>query len=262
MYDVALVRTYRPMSITGDLPKVIKNIFFQIIKCFERRKKMKKTMVILVVMLVALTGCKKTASLKETVLTEEKIPAPGYRPESDYSAAFLSSIGTCRMVVFPTVVRRKPASNDGPIMSSNKASQQAIVKHLTKKNIAESNACMTELDLNWTGGESQLEFFESSMKLMAEQVKQSYPETEYYLALELLIIPSPQNRLGVFGIHVYILNQAGHNAFSFLLNSHHQLFISAELYTENSSKESIEKLIADSTRVALQALDQQIQLAN
>jgi len=146
-------------------------------------------------------------------------------------------------------------------MSSNKVSQQAILKHLNKKNIAESNACMTELDLNWTGGESQWEFFQSSMKLMAEQVKQSYPETDYYLALELLIIPGPQNRLGVFGIHMYILDQAGQNAFSFLLNSHHQLFINAELHTEDSSKEAIEKLVANSTQIALQALGQQIQLA-
>ena len=165
------------------------------------------------------------------------------------------------MVVFPTVVRRKSTSNDDHIMSSNKASQQVILKHLTKKNIAESNACMTELDLNWTGGESQWEFFENSMKLMSKQVKQSNPETDYYLALELLIIPGPQNRLGVFGIHVYILDQAGNNAFSFLLNSHHQLFISAELYTEDSSKESIEKLIVKSTQIALQALEQQVQLA-
>ncbi len=220
---------------------------------------MKKTMVILV-MLVALAGCKKT-SLKETVVTEAKIPAPGYRPESDHSGAFLSSIGSCQMVVFPTVVRRKSTSNDTPIMSSNKASQQAILKHLTKKNIAESNACMTELDLNWTGGESQWEFFESSMKLMAEQVKQLNMETNYHLAMEVIIIPGPNGRLGVFGIHVYILDQAGNNTFSFLLNSHHQLFISAELYTEDSSKESIEKLIVKSTQVALKALEQQIQLA-
>ena len=221
---------------------------------------MKKTMVILVVMLVALAGCKKT-SPTETAAAEEKISAPGFRPESNHSGSFLSSVGTCQMVVFPTIVRRKSTSNDGVIMSSNKASQQAILKHLTKKNIAESNACMTELDLNWTGGESQWEFFESSMKLMAEQVKQLNMETNYHLAMEVIIVPRPNGRSAVFGIHVYILDQAGHNAFSFLLNSHHQLFISAELHTEDSSKESIEKLIVKSTQVALKALEQQIQLA-
>jgi hypothetical protein len=121
---------------------------------------------------------------------------------------------------------------------------------------------MTELDLNWTGGESQWEFFESSMKLMADQIKQSNMETDYHLAMEVIIVPRPNGRLAVFGIHVYILDQTGHNAFSFLLNSHHQLFIRAELYTEDSSKESIEKLIVKSTQVALKALEQQIQLAN
>ncbi len=194
---------------------------------------------------------------KETVVTEEKIPAPGYRPESDRSAAFLSSIGTCRMIVFPTIVRTKRTVNDG----CNKASQQSILKHLTNKNFAEATAYMTELDLSRTDGANQWEFFESSMELMSEQVKQSNIETDYHLAMELILVPRPNDRLAVFGIHVYILDQAGDNAFSFLLNSHHQLFINAELHTENSSKESIEKLIANSTQVALQALGQQIQLA-
>ena len=97
---------------------------------------------------------------------------------------------------------------------------------------------------------------------MADQIKQSNMETDYNLAVEIIIVPRPNGRLAVFGIHVYILDQAGHNAFSFLLNSHHQLFVGAELNVEDTSKEAIEKLIADSTRVALQALEQQIQLAN
>jgi hypothetical protein len=165
------------------------------------------------------------------------------------------------MTVFPTIVRTKSTTNDSFTMSSNKASQQAILKHLTKKDIADPNGCMTELDLSRAEGKAQWGFFQSSMKLMAEQIKQANIETNYHLAVEVLIVPRPQNRLGVFGIHVYILDRAGNNAFSFLLNSHHQLFISAELYTENSSKESIEKLIVKSTQVALKALDQQVQLA-
>jgi len=193
--------------------------------------------------------------------TEKKTPAPGYRPESGHSAAFLNSVGTCRMTVFPTIVRTKSTTNDSFTMSSNKASQQAILKHLTKKDIADPNGCMTELDLSRAEGKAQWGFFQSSMKLMAEQIKQANIETNYHLAVEVLIVPRPNNRLAVFGIHVYILDRAGNNAFSFLLNSHHQLFISAELYTENSSKESIEKLIVKSTQVALKALDQQVQLA-
>jgi len=233
---------------------------------------MKKTIVILIVMLAALTGCKTidkpnseketTTTLKESVVTEEKIPAPGYRPESEHSTSFLSSIGTCRMVVFPTIVRTKSTANDDFIMNCNKASQQTILKHLTKKDVAETNACMTELDLSRAEGKAQWDFFQSSMKLMADQIKQSNMETDYHLAIEIIIVPRPNGRLAVFGIHVYILDQAGHNAFSFLLNSHHQLFVDAELNVEDTSKEAIEKLIADSTRVALQALEQQIQLAN
>jgi hypothetical protein len=85
-------------------------------------------------------------------------------------------------------------------------------------------------------------------------------ESDYYMAVELLMVPGRKNDLGMFGIHVYILDKAGDNAFSFLLNSHHKIFVDAKLYVEDTSKDAIEKLIADSTQVALQALDQQIQL--
>lgn len=210
---------------------------------------------VILLVLVCLTSCLQTHE------TEEQIPAPGYRPESDHSAVFLSSVGTCRIAVYPTIVRTKSTGNDGFVMSCNKASQQAILKHLTKKDIADPDGCMTELDLSRAGGKAQWGFFESSMKLMGEQIKQSNMETDYHLAIEVLIVPRPNDRLAVFGIHVYILDQAGHNAFSFLLNSHHQLFVDAELNAEDTSKEAAEKLIANSTRVALQALEQQIQQA-
>lgn len=216
---------------------------------------MKRISYAVLLVLVCLTPCLQAHE------TKKKSPAPGYRPESDYSAAFLSSVGTCRMAVYPTIVRAKSTRDDDFTLSCNKASQQAVLKHLTKKDIADPNGCMTELDLSRMKGNAQWEFFQSSMKLMAEQIKQSNMETDYHLAVEVIIVPRPNNRLAVFGIHVYILDQAGHNAFSFLLNSHQQLFVDAKLNTDDNSKKAIEKLVANSTRVALQALDQQIQQA-
>ena len=35
--------------------------------------------------------------------TDEKIPAPGFRPECEQAAAFLKSVGTCQIAVLPTV---------------------------------------------------------------------------------------------------------------------------------------------------------------
>lgn len=210
---------------------------------------------VILLVIVCLTSCLKPHD------AEEKTPAPGYRPESDHSAVFLSSVGTCRIAVYPTIVRTKSTGSDGFVMGCNKASQQTILKHLIKKDIADPDGCMTELDLSRAGGKAQWGFFISSMKLMGEQIKHSNMETDYHLAVEVLIIPRPNNRLAVFGIHVYVLDQSGHNAFSFLLNSHHQLFVDAELNAEDTSREATETLVANSTRVALQALDQQIQPA-
>lgn len=184
---------------------------------------------------------------------EEKLPAPGYRPKSDHAVAFLSSVGTCRMAVFPTIVR----TTDG--LSYNKASQQAILTHLKNKDIAEPKTCTTKLDLSQAKGPAQWGLFQSSMKIMAERIKQSSTEADYHMAVDLLVGPRPNGGLAVGGIHVYILDQAGNNAFSFLLNSHHQLLVSAKLKADDASEQAKAKLIANSTRVALQALEQQIQ---
>ncbi len=182
--------------------------------------------------------------------TEEKTPAPGYRPESKYAEAFIDSVGASQLVVYPTVVRIK--TPDGIVMSHNRLSQKAILDHLIKNQIIDPNG----LDLSQIEGRGQFDFFQSSMKMMAKQIIHAY-----HLAAEVIIIQQPNNHLGVWGIHVYILDQAGNNAFSFLLNSHHQLLVDAKLFSEDNSKEAIDKLVAHSTQVALKALDQQIKQA-
>jgi hypothetical protein len=65
----------------------------------------------------------------------------------------------------------------------------------------------------------------------------------------------------VFGIEVYVLDRQGRSAFSFLLNSHHQLFVDAKLVAKNSSEEAREKMIGNATRVGLVALEAQIEQA-
>lgn len=182
--------------------------------------------------------------------TEEKTPAPGYRPESKYAKAFVNSVGVSQLIVYPTVVRIK--TPDGIVMSHNRESQKAILDHLIKNQIIDPNG----LDLTQIEGQGQFDFFQSSMKQMAKQIKQPY-----HLATEVIIIQRPNNHLGVWGIHLYILDHAGHNAFSFLLNSHHRILVDAKLFSEGNSKEAIDKLVIQSTQVALQALDQQIEQA-
>ena len=91
---------------------------------------------------------------------------------------------------------------------------------------------------------------------MADQTRHAY-----HLAAEVIVIQQPNNHLGVWGIHMYILDQAGNNAFSFLLNSHHQLLVDAKLFSEDHSEAAVDRLVARSTQVILKALDQQIEQA-
>jgi hypothetical protein len=205
---------------------------------------MKKISIIILVVLGCLTPCLPAAD------TEEKTPAPGFRPESEYADAFIKSVGTAQVIVYPTVVRIK--TPDDIVMSYNSQSQRTILDYLRKQKIADSDG----LDLTKIEGQSQYDFFQSSMKLMAEEIKQPY-----HVAAEIIIIQRPDNRLGIWGIHVYILDPAGNNAFSFLLNSHHQILVDANLFSDTNSKEAVDKLVAESTQVAMQALTQQIEQA-
>jgi hypothetical protein len=182
--------------------------------------------------------------------TEEKTPAPGFRPETEHAAAFLNSVGSCNIVVYPTVVRIK--TPDTVVVSQNNASQKAILDHLIEKKIIDPNG----LDLSRIEGRGQFDFFQSCIKQMGQQIQKPY-----HLAAEVIILQRPDNQIAVWGIHVYILDPAGQNAFSFLLNSHHQILVDAKLFSKINSKEAIDKLVAQSTKVALKALDAQIHQA-
>jgi hypothetical protein len=54
-----------------------------------------------------------------------------------------------------------------------------------------------------------------------------------------------------------IVNEAGENAFSLLLNEHHQMFAEAGLVA-GDSQAARDAMIENATRVAMQALNQQL----
>jgi hypothetical protein len=77
------------------------------------------------------------------------------------------------------------------------------------------------------------------------------------LVVELLLHPDQTKVVAVWGIHCYILDREGANAFSFLLNSHHKMFVDAALKTQDGQ----EKLVAEAVRTALNALKRQVESA-
>ena len=82
------------------------------------------------------------------------------------------------------------------------------------------------------------------------------------MILEILFAPKRGENLVVFGAHIFILDNNGENAFSFLLNSHHEIFAGAKLYAENPNEEGVKQLEMKCIKVCSEAFAQQIDVNN
>jgi hypothetical protein len=191
-----------------------------------------------------------TASAHET---EVKIPAPGFRPESPNASEFLKTIKTATVTVYPSIVRTPRET------SFSDASQKQVVDYLKKNKMAKSIKSGKKADPGKLEGHSQWEMFQNDMKAIAQKIKKQKSVYDYILVMEFLIPPRRNGATEIFGIHCFILDKNGENAFSFLLNSHHKPFVDAQLRTEGSSEKERNALVEKSTRVALDALVQQMQ---
>ena len=184
--------------------------------------------------------------------TDVKVPDPGFRPESQYAAAFIDTVDTATIAVYPTLIRRSERT------AHAFASQQQVVAFINEQGIATAESARKRVDLGAPRGNSQWELFQSDLNRIADALQSRLPDAQYHLLLEFVLPESDQR---IFGVHCYVLDQQGQNAFSFLLNSHHELFVDAKLVAKNSSEEARAKLMDKATRVALAALQAQIEQA-
>jgi hypothetical protein len=186
--------------------------------------------------------------------TEIKTVDPGFRPPSEHSPAFLESLDTATIVVYPTIVRRANRT------AHSFVSQAQIIDSLNTENIVTAVAGRRRIDLGQLlgTGSSQWEVFENDMQRVAEALQKQGSDARYHLVMEFLLPVSDQQ---IFGIHCYVLDQQGQSAFSFLLNSHHQLFVDANLTAANSSEEARNNMLTRATQVGVTALEQQIEHA-
>ena len=183
--------------------------------------------------------------------TEQKILDPGFRPPSEYAPAFLDALDTATVAVLPSIVRRTDRT------AHSFASQQQIIASLNEGNVVSASAKPSRVDLGRLRRPSQWEIFQSGMLTIAEALTSHKTAADYTLVMEFLV---PDNQ-AIAGIECYILDHQGQNAFSFLLNSHHQLFVDAKLIARNSSEAARTKMIENATRVGLMALKAQIEQA-
>ncbi len=191
-----------------------------------------------------------TCSILASCLLASLALADGYRPDSRHADAFVESIDTANIVVFPTIVRDPYVARYSP------ASRDRIIASLARYNPVGVRPNDRRIDLGKLEGRGQFEFFQNSMRSIAEQL--AGIDADYVMVLEVLFPPAAGKTLQVFGIHLYVLRPGGDNAFSFLLNSHHASFAAASLETRDGSSAGKEKLAIKATSVAMQALHEQI----
>ena len=181
---------------------------------------------------------------------ENRIADPGFRPESEHAGAFLEALDTAKIAVYPTLIRRESRT------ASSFASQDQIVTLLNKGGALTVKAAPNRVDLGALRGASQWDLFERDMQRIGDSVKKWRSDAQYHLFMAFLL---PVNDQNIFGVHVFILDAEGRNAFSFLLNSHHQAFVDAKLVAKDSSEAARTRLMEQATQLGVTALEAQIE---
>lgn len=197
--------------------------------------------------------------LKFLVLVVLFVPASaladGFRPETELASTFADDVATAKIAVFPTIVRNPYVSR------YSTDSSRMVVEFLETRGLGTPEMAGTQFYLGDPEGSSQFEFFENALQAIGEQVASSQIAADYVVVVEVLFPPHRPGVTEVFGIHVYVLTSTGENAFSFLLNSHHDSFANARLSTRKDTARSREKLAIKATSVATKALEAQIAAA-
>ena len=196
-----------------------------------------------------IAACLAFLSLSATAHEPETTtPDPGFRPQSEYAQAFLDSLDTATVAILPAIIRRADRS------AHSFASQRQIIDSLNDAQITNAIAKPKRIDLGPLPTQSQWQIFENAIQGTARAIEGYQTDADFTLVMEFLV---PGNQ-AVFGIECYILDNQRRNAFSFLLNSHHQIFADANLIAENSTEAARTRMIEEATGVGLAAFIQQI----
>ncbi len=187
--------------------------------------------------------------------TKEKTPAPGFRPESELASAFVADVKTATIRVYPTIIRT-PTNT-----TFSMESQQQVVAFLSEKEIAKAVSDTNTIDPGEFKGRGQFDWFQNDMAVIGQNVQKKKIDEKYAIVMEVLFPPQRGNNQTVFGIHCIILDTAGQNVFSFLLNSHHQMFVDAAMHIEEGTTETRAVLIRQATAVGMEALLRQLKNA-
>ena len=176
--------------------------------------------------------------------SDDKLGDPGFRPYSEYTSAFLNAVDTATIAVYPTIVRKAEGT------SHSVESQKQIVALIRQKEMASPVAGSSQVDLGRLEPSSQWDLFLNDMQRIGETLKGQGSDADYHLFMELVW---PVSGGPIFGIHCYVFDRQGQNAFSFLVNSHHELFADARLISEGTSQAARDRSVKKLARGTSQA---------
>ena len=192
-------------------------------------------------------GVKKQDDSFELNVLNENTSIPGFRPESYSSQAFINSYKQSKFIIYPTITRTIDTLTWSKFLSKEFA--QYLKRDENLSIILNENL----LNPGELIGKNQYEFFTYDMVRLGNEIKIKKEKTDYFIIPEIIFKPKRQGTLFVFGIHIFILNNEGENVFSFLLNSHHELFNEAKLYAYNPNENDLEEMKRRSLNVGLKA---------
>jgi hypothetical protein len=181
--------------------------------------------------------------------TQVKVEEPGFRPDSPRATAFIESFDTATIAVYPSIIRRTERT------AYSYESRGQIIASLNGNGTISTIVANSRIDMGRIVGRSQWGWFQDGIQAVAREVRRKARDVDYSLVMEFVF--PPDNRY-VFGVHVFILDRAGENAFSFLLNSHHGSFVDADLVAEDSSEAAHTRVIEKATQLGLAALRAQV----
>jgi len=183
-------------------------------------------------------------------------PDPGFRPgaEPAKDEAFVDSLARSSIIVLPVAIRTMAGLNHDSELA-------ALVTEAvrTEKRAAQVDVGDEILDLPDRNPRApQFDVFRTELGALEESVAGLAFDGEYVLMVELFVVPLGDDAEFVPGIHCFVLSSDGQDAFSFLLNTHHQLMVDAKLRTEQTSDEARADLLTRAVRVAVEAFNEQI----
>jgi hypothetical protein len=192
-------------------------------------------------------GAMKQSVNSELNSLNKNISNPAFRLVSMFDQAFIKSYKAAKFSIYPTITRAIDTITWSKLLSEEFAEN---LKRDENLNIQLNENLINPGELM---GQGQFGFFTYDMVRLGNEIKMKKDNIDYCIIPEIVFEPIRNGTLFVFGIHIFILNNEGENVFSFLLNSHHELFAEAKLYAYNPNENDLEELKKRSLEVGLNA---------